>query len=91
HQELSRLLCSSWVAPLMAMDILTSPTFIASASLGALAVYYLAGSQKRDSRHPPGPRRLPVIGNAHQMPDKDPWLVFGEWGKRYGTWLSIEA
>ncbi|KAK0184336.1 cytochrome P450 [Armillaria mellea] len=33
---------------------------------------------------PPGPRRLPVIGNLLDMPKECEWETWAEWGKRYG-------
>lgn len=34
---------------------------------------------------PPGPRRLPIFGNAFHVPRRTPWLKFSEWSKVYGT------
>ncbi|KAF9493200.1 cytochrome P450 [Pleurotus eryngii] len=33
---------------------------------------------------PPGPRGLPIFGNALQIPKEKQWLKFAEWCKRYG-------
>ncbi|KAG2346057.1 cytochrome P450 [Suillus weaverae] len=33
---------------------------------------------------PPGPRRLPFLGNALQLDTKRPWLTYTAWGKTYG-------
>ena len=33
---------------------------------------------------PPGPRPLPFIGNALDVPLSSPWLVFAQWAKCYG-------
>lgn len=33
---------------------------------------------------PPGPPRLPLIGNLHQAPRQLPWMVYGNWAKKYG-------
>ena len=41
--------------------------------------------------YPPGPRRLPVIGNTFQLPTSYEWLQAAEWKKDYGmhTIISI--
>ena len=41
----------------------------------------------RDARRlptPPGPKGLPVLGNALQMPREHSWLAFTEWANVYG-------
>ena len=67
------------------MDQLSPPALgVATTVLGGLLFYYVLSLAKR-KRLPPGPRGLPVIGNAHQMPTQTPWLVFAEWRKTYGN------
>lgn len=39
---------------------------------------------------PPGPPRLPVIGNLHQAPQEYPWRKYHEWGKQYGPIFSLQ-
>lgn len=46
-----------------------------------LLVFTYARSPRR--RLPPGPRGLPLLGNALDIL-KDPWLTFGGWMKTYG-------
>ncbi|KIJ29218.1 hypothetical protein M422DRAFT_188789 [Sphaerobolus stellatus SS14] len=59
---------------------------LAIASLSILAYTFLRNSDKK----PPGPFRLPIIGNAHQMPVDSPWLTFTEWKKKYGDIIHVD-
>ncbi|KAL2809385.1 cytochrome P450 [Aspergillus granulosus] len=40
-------------------------------------------------RLPPGPPPLPLIGNKHQIPSRQPWIQFREWSKTYGPIYTI--
>jgi hypothetical protein len=55
-------------------------------TLGVFVVYWRSG--QRQQRHlPPGPRKLPVIGNLFSMPTRAEWETFTKWGKEYSLWL----
>ncbi|KAF9523935.1 putative monooxygenase [Crepidotus variabilis] len=45
---------------------------------------------RRPGKLPPGPWRLPLLGNAHQLPSKTPWTVFGQWAKTYGNIIHVD-
>jgi hypothetical protein len=34
---------------------------------------------------PPGPRRLPILGNLLNRPKNNPWLTLTKWAEEYGT------
>ncbi|KAI0360361.1 hypothetical protein OH77DRAFT_1418258 [Trametes cingulata] len=52
----------------------------------ALAFLWLAWRVLRPLRaSPPGPRGLPFVGVAYQIPEDKQWLKFHEWTLRYGT------
>uniref|UniRef100_A0A8H7XLV8 C2H2-type domain-containing protein n=1 Tax=Psilocybe cubensis TaxID=181762 RepID=A0A8H7XLV8_PSICU len=46
---------------------------------------------RRDKTLPPGPRTIPVLGNAHLIPSKFSFLRFAEWGRKYGGIYSIKV
>ncbi|TFK32282.1 putative monooxygenase [Crucibulum laeve] len=53
--------------------------------LGFLVIWHKSGSL------PPGPRRLPIIGNVFQMPQTSPWLTFTKWAKTYGDIMHVDV
>lgn len=61
--------------------------------LACAVVLFIAStcySLKGNSKLPPGPPGLPIIGNMHQIP-RNPWKQFKEWHKIYGPifWLKV--
>jgi hypothetical protein len=57
--------------------------------LGTLAVFVVYWrSDQRQRRHlPPGPKKLPFIGNLLSMPSSAEWETFTKWGKQYSLCL----
>ncbi|CAL8110894.1 unnamed protein product [Orchesella dallaii] len=57
--------------------------------LATVVLILYANRAKRDTRYPPGPRSLPVIGNLLQMGTK-PYLTLQKWASQYGSIFSIK-
>ncbi|KAF8996238.1 cytochrome P450 [Cyathus striatus] len=58
------------------------------AFLGYLGAWRIYSTRKR---HPPGPLKLPILGNALVIPTNNPWFKFTEWKARYGDIIYLEA
>ncbi|KAF8209421.1 cytochrome P450 [Mycena galopus ATCC 62051] len=44
----------------------------------------VVGKMRPGNKLPPGPRSLPFLGNAHQVPKTRMWETFSEWAGLYG-------
>ncbi|EEB92602.1 hypothetical protein MPER_08863, partial [Moniliophthora perniciosa FA553] len=58
------------------------------ALLSMVAIHYIQWIQE-DKKLPPGPRRLPLLGNLLQVPVLRPYPKFREWAKEYGPIFSL--
>ena len=67
-------------------------SYVGAAALAAVVLWLLLYARwtrtskgARRPRYPPGPRRLPFLGNMHQLPPHYQHVTFREWGKKYGA------
>lgn len=63
--------------------------YLAAGGLLVLLMARLAQIGCRPSDLPPGPPTLPLLGNLHLMPTKDPHLQFQKWAQEYGPVYSL--
>ncbi|CCM03828.1 uncharacterized protein FIBRA_05977 [Fibroporia radiculosa] len=66
---------------------LAGPLFILLVAC-VLLLYVKSLSQKR---LPPGPRGLPLIGNALQVPAGREWATFAAWAQMYGDFMYLSV
>ncbi|KAF2468113.1 cytochrome P450 [Lindgomyces ingoldianus] len=64
------------------------PTSILAAV--ALFILYCIAQKRRRGRLPPGPPRIPILGNLHQAPKDAPWRTFDQWIQKYGPLVSAD-
>ncbi|TFK24572.1 cytochrome P450 [Coprinopsis marcescibilis] len=76
--------------PLLMDALIRYPLLPAVAASGLLWYWLNSSATKPHIRPLPGPRRLPFIGNALQMPQERPWLTFAEWAKTYGDLFQVD-
>ncbi|KAF3480995.1 uncharacterized protein GIQ15_06342 [Arthroderma uncinatum] len=69
------------------VDGLGVPLLLALTLLCAISALYRL--RKGGMPLPPGPYQLPLIGNMHQTPMKNPWTRYREWHKVYGPIMSL--
>jgi len=63
-----------------------SCTLVASLVVAALVVALgFMISRRKQHPFPPGPRGIPVFGNAFQMPQTHGWVQFSKWAEEYGA------
>jgi cytochrome P450 len=70
------------------LSIATMLSELLTASV-AIVIITLVYEYIRERKLPPGPRRLPIIGNLHQAPRYNPWQTFDAWMKQYGPVISV--
>ena len=54
--------------------------------IGSVFEYY-----RKNRGLPPGPARLPFIGNIHQLPEQNPWRTYQQWSREYGPIFSLRV
>ncbi|KAH9019123.1 cytochrome P450 [Lactarius pseudohatsudake] len=65
---------------------LTRYDFLLAVLVGFSGVALLVmRSSKRRLPYPPGPKRLPVVGNLFGMPSQEEWVAYRKWSEKLGV------
>ena len=56
---------------------------LGAAALAGVGVYLSSG--KKSVQYGPGPKGVPILGNAADLPKTDDYKVYASWAKKYGA------
>ncbi|KAL0581499.1 hypothetical protein V5O48_000557 [Marasmius crinis-equi] len=71
---------------------MSSPTILFLLVAVSLLIYFKYNRPRRVGlNYPPGPRKLPFVGNLLQLPKERQWIKFREWATEYGPIFHLEA
>jgi hypothetical protein len=76
------------VVPTRTFAMLSPATYLVF--LGIFLAIWAIRRRRRRAKLPPGPPRLPIIGNLHQAPKESMWLPFQKWVDQYGPLVSLD-
>lgn len=66
------------------------PAFALGAGIGILGFGFYLRAKPADY-YGPGPRGIPILGNARQLPKEEDFKVYMEWAKKYGELIYLNV
>jgi hypothetical protein len=66
-------------------DAWSTNAFFGVIALVFVLALYFRKPQKRSLPLPPGPKKMPIIGNLLQLPTAFEWEVYAKWSEIYST------
>ncbi|KAI0911773.1 cytochrome P450 oxidoreductase [Ustulina deusta] len=66
------------------------PVWVVCLVVVLFGAWSLLRTNHRDSRLPPGPPTLPIVGNEHLIPKSNAHFIFTKWARQYGGICTIK-
>ncbi|KAH9474438.1 Cytochrome P450 monooxygenase 208 [Psilocybe cubensis] len=66
-------------------------SYVQLAALVLAGIFLKRLLRKKSEPLPPGPKKLPLIGNLLDMPSSQEWFTFAEWAKKWGDIVSVSV
>ena len=77
--------------PLIMLTLTRYDTLLAAVVGFSGLAFLVMRTGKRRLPYPPGPRRLPIIGNLFSMPSREEWITYVKWSKECGMERPVHA
>lgn len=73
--------------PEVVAELVPSPILAGILGLGAIVTCMVAvqAATKPRPNYGPGPRGIPIVGNALELPTENDFLVYTSWAKKWGA------
>lgn len=62
---------------------------LGAVALAGVGIYLSSSRKKGGTPYGPGPKGLPILGNAVDLPKTDDYKVYAQWAKKYGQFSPI--
>jgi hypothetical protein len=72
------------------MPVLTRyDTLLGSLTILFSLALFVACTGKKRLPYPPGPKRLPIVGNLFNMPSREEWVTYRKWSQEFGRSRNV--
>lgn len=73
----------TWI-PLIMLSLVRFDILLAAVVGVSCLAFLVARTSRRRLPYPPGPKRLPIVGNLFSMPSQEEWVTYSKWSKDFG-------
>ena len=77
--------------PLIMLIIIRYDILLAVVVALSTLAFLVVRTGRRRLPYPPGPRRLPIVGNLFSMPSQEEWVTYWKWSQDCGMGRPVHA